>query len=123
MPPKLKMATMWFLAFAAASALAILLFTNTLVLPFHDHARNVVGVNSHGQSINAAGNTVTIWQRKSFAEYAVTALLGFAALFSCWKLVGVFVAQRWLRAVVMLVSISVVIIAAYVVGFILLWDF
>lgn len=123
MNPKTKSPHLWLIIFAASIIASFLLINNAIELPFHDPAADVVSFNESDQAIDEKGQVITNWHANNYTDDGVKAMLLLFTLFAYWKLLGVITSEMWAKIAVLVISIPIMVVGAYVLSFSLYYEF
>ena len=96
---------LWLFLTLVLGFLAIGTVSNSLDLPVHDKARDVVSLNydsATGQDIatDIDGKVVCNWQANNLADDILKFLFVASAIFEFWKLLGIFISYAWLKMLI-----------------------
>jgi len=123
MSPKLKSFAVWFVVFAISLSISFLLINNAIELPFHDKARDVVGFNSSDQAIDAQGNVINNWQTNNYLDDIIKGAVVLLAVFAYSKLLSIYISRMWVRSILGVIGIGLIVFGAYMLSFVLYWEF
>ena len=101
----------WLLITLISGALATLTIANSIELPFHDKARDVVSFGSGDNSdiaYDASGKVISNWHQNNPLDDIIKFALLVFAVFALWKFLSTFIKWWWLRILIIVIGIPTV---------------